>query len=85
MHNQFLESRLNQSSIQGGMKGQKIHNDIMTMLKKNLENAELALLQEKDHLKSDYAKVSLIYLKGANLLIVTSTDIEERVIDRKAR
>ena len=50
------------------MKGQKIHNDIMTMLKKNLENAELALLQEKDHLKSDYAKVSLIYLKGANFL-----------------
>lgn len=44
MYNSFLESRLNQSNIQGGVKGQKIHNDILNMLKKNLEEAELALI-----------------------------------------
>ena len=44
MYNTFLESRLNSNHIQGGMKGQKIHNDILSMLKKNLESAELALI-----------------------------------------
>ena len=40
MYNQFLESRLNQANVQGGVKGQKIHTDILNMLKKNLEAAE---------------------------------------------
>jgi len=40
----FMESRLNQSQLQGGVKGQKIHNDILNVLKKNLEAAELALI-----------------------------------------
>ena len=52
----FMESRLNQSQLQGGVKGQKIHHDILTVLKKNLEAAELALIQEKDQIKLSYAK-----------------------------
>lgn len=58
MLNSFLESRLNQQNIQGGVKGQKLHNDILTMLKKNLEAAEIALLTEKDSIKAAYVKVS---------------------------
>ena len=52
----FMESRLNQTQVQGGVKGQKIHNDILNVLKKNLEAAEQALYYEKDQLKLSYAK-----------------------------
>jgi hypothetical protein len=34
-----MEGRLNQNHA-GGVKGQKIHNDILNVLKKNLEAAE---------------------------------------------
>jgi hypothetical protein len=37
LYNTFMESRLNQQQISGGVKGQKIQNDILHMLKKNLE------------------------------------------------
>jgi hypothetical protein len=57
MYNQFLESRLNQTNGQGGVKSQKIHTDILNMLKKNLESAESALLQERETLKIEHSKV----------------------------
>jgi len=59
MYNNFLESRLSSANIQGGVKGQKLHNDILSMLKKNLEAAETALFNERDQLKLSFAKVSL--------------------------
>jgi hypothetical protein len=59
----FMESRLNQSQLQGGVKGHKIHHDILTVLKKNLEAAELALIQEKDQIKLSYAKNQAHLLK----------------------
>lgn len=64
----FMESRLNQSQLQGGVKGQKIHHDILTVLKKNLEAAELALIQEKDQIKLSYAKNQAHLLKKDALI-----------------
>ena len=61
MHTAFLESRLNLTTVQGGVKGQKLHNDILGVLKKNLEAAEQALNQEREALKLDLAKVILSY------------------------
>lgn len=58
MFNQFLEGRLNQQNIQGGVKGQKIHNDIVAMLKRNLEAAEQGLLCERESIKGSYVKLS---------------------------
>lgn len=43
MHTAFLESRLNLTTAQGGVKGQKLHHDILSVLKKNLETAEHVL------------------------------------------
>jgi len=57
MHTAFLESRLNLTTAHGGVKGQKLHHDILSVLKKNLEVAEQALTQEKDALKLDLQKV----------------------------
>jgi hypothetical protein len=51
-----MESRLNQGPTGGGVKGQKIQNDIMNVLRKNLEAAEQALYYERDQLKLSYAK-----------------------------
>eukprot|EP00347_Sterkiella_histriomuscorum_P014967 403358818 len=58
--NQFLESRLNSNQIQGGMKGQKLQGDILSMLKKNLEQQDQLMQQEQLNYRKSLQKIEQI-------------------------
>eukprot|EP00350_Pseudokeronopsis_sp_OXSARD2_P014014 CAMPEP_0170542902 /NCGR_PEP_ID=MMETSP0211-20121228/2188_1 /TAXON_ID=311385 /ORGANISM="Pseudokeronopsis sp., Strain OXSARD2" /LENGTH=105 /DNA_ID=CAMNT_0010846121 /DNA_START=1562 /DNA_END=1879 /DNA_ORIENTATION=- len=56
-YNKFLESKVGEGQISGGTKGQKIQNDILAMLKKNLESQEKTMKEEKESQVKAYSKL----------------------------
>ncbi|CDW85846.1 UNKNOWN [Stylonychia lemnae] len=83
--NSFLESRLNQNQIQGGTKGQKIQNDILSMLKKNLEQQEHIFTDESQQFKRSLQRIEgtidrkdQIIIKKDKKIKVLNEEIERR-------